>query len=568
LAQEGPSLPESTTLTERPFQLPFTQPSGLDSWLMAQPYGNTTGSFRQRFTTYGASGGIHFGVDLSAPCGTEIVAIADGIVFAVDGPFGSPPHNLMIDHPQHGYASMYGHLLQPPNLQPGDVVKQGQVIALSGDTGETCYSRPHLHLEIRDLAHVRKYNPALLIEANWDSLVLTGNIGRDFERDLLEPRKWQHLYDQPEVQTGGPIVNDFTYPWPFDWRRQTAAALLPGSLISPASDVTQLPNPAPLPTLAFGRQLIAGNCCTQPTWSRDSSQVRFVDQPGPTMPMGIWAVDVTQAGSAPQLISQRLAIYSPDGTVVAYPGYSKGTTLIERVIDGETWEINTQGRTPTFTPDSQYVLWTVFDDDAPSDSREEVVWQAKLDGREAKELLRLRRTSLLAWLPDGKLLMSRRIQGGSDQQLFTKSLATSQETKLLNLPRLRGLTLSPDRRHLAYYVSFEPDAAKNGMWLLDLQAARPTPQKLPFFGSYRWRNNERLVYVPFDPAAGVHNFWEYNILTGQTQALFPAGTGLTIANGDWRISPDGRHIALVATKNRQLDGIWLLDLETASVVRP
>ena len=157
---------EVTAPNERPFQLPFAEPSSPETWLMAQPYGNTTGAYRRRFTTYSASGGIHFGVDLAAPCGTEIVAIADGEVFAVDGPFGSPPHNLMIDHPSLGYASFYGHLLEPPALQPGQAVKQGQVIAKVGDSAETCYSRPHLHLEIRDLAHIRKFNPATLIDAN------------------------------------------------------------------------------------------------------------------------------------------------------------------------------------------------------------------------------------------------------------------------------------------------------------------------------------------------------------------------------------------------------------------
>ena len=85
-----------------PFDLPFADPPGPDTWLLAQPYGNTVGAYFQRFTTYGASGGIHFGVDLAAPCGTVILAIADGVVFAVDDPFDSPPHNLMIDHPELG----------------------------------------------------------------------------------------------------------------------------------------------------------------------------------------------------------------------------------------------------------------------------------------------------------------------------------------------------------------------------------------------------------------------------------------------------------------------------------
>ena len=155
-AQEGTTASEVSAQTERPFQLPFAEP--------ASP---------------------------------EIVAIADGVVFAVDGPFGSPPHNLMIDHPQLGYASMYGHLLEVPDLEPGQTVKQGEVVALVGDSGETCYSRPHLHLEIRDLGHTRKYNPQLLIEANWGNLALVGSSGRDFARDLAEPRKWQPLPPGP-----------------------------------------------------------------------------------------------------------------------------------------------------------------------------------------------------------------------------------------------------------------------------------------------------------------------------------------------------------------------------------
>jgi len=88
---------------EKPFILPFKEPPGPDTWLMAQPYGNTIGAYFQRDTTYGAGQGIHFGIDFSAPCGTEIVAIADGVVLEADNMnFGSLPHILMIDHPELG----------------------------------------------------------------------------------------------------------------------------------------------------------------------------------------------------------------------------------------------------------------------------------------------------------------------------------------------------------------------------------------------------------------------------------------------------------------------------------
>jgi murein DD-endopeptidase MepM/ murein hydrolase activator NlpD len=209
-----------STAPEKPFILPFAKPPGPDTWLLGQTYGNTTGAYRQRETTYVRSQGIHFGVDFSAPCGTELLALADGVVFAVDNlNFGSAPHNLIIDHPQTGYASLYGHLLQKPDLRVGQTVKQGEVIALSGDSLGTCYGRPHLHLEIRNLTHERKFNPIPLIDADWDNLALIGPFSGSFQRDLDHPRKWQQLDDQPDSVSGGPLLNNFARPWPPDRSR-------------------------------------------------------------------------------------------------------------------------------------------------------------------------------------------------------------------------------------------------------------------------------------------------------------------------------------------------------------
>jgi murein DD-endopeptidase MepM/ murein hydrolase activator NlpD len=106
-------------------------------------------------------------------------------------------------------------------VQVGQPVKAGEVVALSGDPGgPACNSRPHLHLEIRDLRHVRKYNPILLVQADWDNLALVGSFSQGFERDLDNPRQWQYLDDQPETVIGGPLLNDYAHPWPPDRRRR------------------------------------------------------------------------------------------------------------------------------------------------------------------------------------------------------------------------------------------------------------------------------------------------------------------------------------------------------------
>jgi murein DD-endopeptidase MepM/ murein hydrolase activator NlpD len=200
-------------MNPKPFRLPFLEPPGPDTWLLGQPYGNTTSAYRQRKTTYGQGQGIHFGVDLLAACKTPAVALADGTVAGVDGPFGSAPHNLMVLYP-NGYASLYGHLYERPHLQIGQPVKAGQVVGLSGDPDETCYSRPHLHLEIRDSTFTRAYNPIDFIVADWENLMLISAVGRGFEKDLDNPRQWQYADDQPDIHFGLPLVNDFSHPWP------------------------------------------------------------------------------------------------------------------------------------------------------------------------------------------------------------------------------------------------------------------------------------------------------------------------------------------------------------------
>jgi len=565
-ADSPPKQNEPPSQSQRPFQLPFAEPSGPDTWLFGQPYGNTTGAYFQRNTLYVRSGGIHFGLDLSAPCGTEIVAIADGVVFAVDGPFGSAPHNLMIDHAELGYASMYGHLLEAPDLVPGQRVKQGEAIALVGDSDGICHRRPHLHLEIRDLKHFRKYNPIALIDANWDSLALTGSSGRSFMRDLTEPRKWQALYDQPEAWIGGPIINEFEDTWPFDWSQRDSGSARLASLEE--TPFRQAPTPTstrPILTRPVGRQITSGECCTRPYWSQDSTQVRFVDQPAPNEALGVWGVDLAGSDPGPRLITEQLAVYSPDGNLIAYPDRDKGVAIVEQLTDGQQWEVDTQGHGVSFTPDSQGLIWTAYDEDEPWDTREEAIWLADLDGGNARAIFSSRRADAIAWLSDDELLMVQGFEETSDVQLFKISVKDGAQTTLMEGPRMRGLALGPDKRHLVYTVRFEPDAEQNGVWLVDLQTPAPAPQKLPFFGTYRWRDDQRLIYVPLDPDAAWHDFYEYNIRTGKARPLFPDGIYLTIANNDWNVSPDGSKIALVAVKGAELDGIWVIDINQTDI---
>ncbi len=101
---------------ERPFSLPLAYPPGPNTWLLNQLYGNTIFAYYQRDTLYDAGQGLHFGIDFTAACGTPVLAIGDGVVALVDSlSHGALPHNLIIDH-DNGYSSLYGHLLERPQL--------------------------------------------------------------------------------------------------------------------------------------------------------------------------------------------------------------------------------------------------------------------------------------------------------------------------------------------------------------------------------------------------------------------------------------------------------------------
>ena len=197
------------------FSLPFSGPPGPSTWYVAQWYGSTVWAYRNALDIYGQGQGLHFGIDFAAPCGTPVHAIGAGVVFAVDGPYGAPPHNVVIDH-QDGYLSLYGHLLRRSNLRTGQHVSQGDVIGVSGDpvTSE-CNQASHLHLEIRRTGMSEAVDPVPLINADWRALTIgAGTDGTRFELFLPEPEQWRTTQQQPDTRFGGPILNRRGPAWP------------------------------------------------------------------------------------------------------------------------------------------------------------------------------------------------------------------------------------------------------------------------------------------------------------------------------------------------------------------
>lgn len=211
----GTLAPGGVTVAEAPFRVPFATEPGISTWFVTQFYGNTVWAYRNREDLYAAGQGLHFGIDFAARCGTPVVAVADGVVVAVDGPYGSAPHNVVIEH-ANGLRSLYGHLGERSTLRVGQRVRQGEVVGVVGDPASpSCDRAPHLHLEIRDRTMTRAYNPVPLIDADWRRLTLgLGTDGTQFVLPYEDPLNWRTPWDQPEVRFGGPPLNAWRDAWP------------------------------------------------------------------------------------------------------------------------------------------------------------------------------------------------------------------------------------------------------------------------------------------------------------------------------------------------------------------
>jgi len=86
---------------------------------------------------------LHAGVDFGAPVGSPVRAAADGEV-EIAGPVSGYGDHVRIKH--DGFETSYSHLSEiPDGVEPGAHVKQGQLIAYSGNTGLS--TGPHLHFE-------------------------------------------------------------------------------------------------------------------------------------------------------------------------------------------------------------------------------------------------------------------------------------------------------------------------------------------------------------------------------------------------------------------------------------
>ena len=124
---------------------------------------------------------FHYGMDFTAPTGTEIYASGDGVVEVVENSLRGYGKRIVIDH-GFGYKSLYAHL-NDFNVKRGQKIKRGEVIGFVGSTGTS--TAPHLHYEV--FKNNKKVNPVHyyfndLTPEEFDKMIfISSNSGQSFD---------------------------------------------------------------------------------------------------------------------------------------------------------------------------------------------------------------------------------------------------------------------------------------------------------------------------------------------------------------------------------------------------
>jgi hypothetical protein len=306
------------------------------------------------------------------------------------------------------------------------------------------------------------------------------------------------------------------------------------------------------------RQLTQDGCCYGAWWASDSQALYFVDRPAGAIQTTIYRLALWPPGSAPAPADTREMGGGPgDGRYEILP-VDAGTSVRD-LQTGQAWTVPTGGNPVRVSSDGSHVVWWEGRGGREPGTDVVRVWGSHIDGADQKELGGLWGTEVVAFLPDNRrvLVTGRPANNRAVAILATLDVETGELKSIAKGLWLDQVLPSPDGRWVAYTTSLDQeDPGANGVWLAAVDDG--PPRKLPFEGAYRWRDGNRLVFIPLEPGAPVNNVLEYDVRTNEArQLLDPATVPMRVANNDWSVSPDGQSLVWVAEEDRNL---WAVDL--------
>lgn len=118
--------------------------------------------------TFGAprtGGRIHEGFDVTAACGTPLVAARSGTVLKTAYDPALKGHYVVIKGRSERRTYLYAHLARPAPVRQGQSIRAGRRLGSVGQTGNAASTPCHLHIEVRTRG--RLLDPGPLLSA-WD----------------------------------------------------------------------------------------------------------------------------------------------------------------------------------------------------------------------------------------------------------------------------------------------------------------------------------------------------------------------------------------------------------------
>ncbi|PPU39488.1 M23 family metallopeptidase [Xanthomonas arboricola] len=136
---------------------PSPDAASAGSGLLIPVQGISNGQLQNTFTDARSEGRVHDAIDILAPTGTPVIAVADGTVEKL---FNSERGGLTIYQfdPAGTYCYYYAHLERyADGLAEKQSIKRGQIIGYVGSTGNADPAAPHLHFEIHRLGTEKQW---------------------------------------------------------------------------------------------------------------------------------------------------------------------------------------------------------------------------------------------------------------------------------------------------------------------------------------------------------------------------------------------------------------------------
>ncbi len=297
-----------------------------------------------------------------------------------------------------------------------------------------------------------------------------------------------------------------------------------------------------------------GECCSYPRWSSDSEWVMIFDAGEKGDAPGLYSIP--KAGGSPTLLTARMGVYSQDWSLVAYP--EAGAVYIERWADGDRWVVPSPGRRIYFSPSGNQIAWELGSSGIRHpDLRQRSIWLADVDGGAARDVVTVNGGHFIGWAAgEEAIIVYGRLAPYGPAGIWRVSTDDGAGRLLFEVEKPRSLLLSPAGGWLAFFVAFENQPDRNGLWIIGTDGS--AKQHYSLIGAFRWRGEGQLLVIPQDMDAPGAYLWQIDVDEDVIWELTdPMRDALPIASNDWQPSPDG---SVVVFRSHEDHNLWVFPL--------